>query len=88
VTVLENVLSKVAHLESIELYMTRAIKKEVDCGWIRLVGSLHYQGVEGGIVRCVTRISIPWWCKQKNQSMNRASRQKVIKRKFKILSHQ
>ena len=77
-------MSKVAHLESVELYMTCAIKKEVDFGWIRLAGSLYYQGVEDGIVRRVTRISIPWWCKQKSQSMNRASRQKVIKRKFKI----
>jgi len=36
----------------------------------------------------VTSISNPWWCKQKNQSMNKATRQKVLKIKFQILSHQ
>jgi len=89
VTVLENVMSMVAHLESVELYVTDAIKKGVDFDWIRSAGcSLHYQGIEDGIVKGVTRISIPWWCKQKNRSMNQASRQKVLKRKFQILSHQ
>jgi hypothetical protein len=52
------------------------------------VGATNYQGIEDGIVRGVTRISIPWWCKRKNRSMNRVSRQKVFKRKFQILSHQ
>ena len=89
VTVLENVLSILAHLESVELYVTDDIKKGVDFDWIRSAGcSLHYQGIEDGIVRGVTRISIPWWCKQKNRSMNKANRQKVLKRKFQILSHQ
>jgi len=86
VTVLENVMSMVAHLESVELYVTHAIKKGVDFDWIRSAGcSLHYQGIEDGIVTGVIRISIPWWCKQKNRMMNKASRQKVLKRKFQIL---
>ena len=60
VTVLENVMSMVAHLESVELYVTDAIKKGVDFDWIRSSGcSLHYQEIEDGIVRGVTRISIP-----------------------------
>ena len=87
VTVLENVMSLVAHLESVELYVTDAIEKGVDFDWIRSAGcSLHYQGIEDGIVRGVTKI--PWWYKHKNQSMNKASRQKALKRKFQILSHQ
>jgi len=87
VTVLENVTSMVAHLESVELYVTDAIKKGVNFDWIRSAGwSLHYQGIEDRIVSGVTRISVPWWCKQKNESMNKASRQ-VLKRKFQILSH-
>ena len=89
VTLLEKVMSKVARLESVELYVTNAIKKGVDFDWIRSAGcSLHYQGKEEGIVSGVTRISIPWCCKQKNQLMNEDSRQKVIKMKFQILSHQ
>ena len=35
VTVLENVMSKVAHLESVELYVTDGIKKCIDFDWIR-----------------------------------------------------
>ena len=66
VTVLENVMSVVGHLESVELYVTDAIKKGVDFDWIRSAGcSLHYQGIEDGIVTGVTRISIPWRCKQR-----------------------
>jgi len=61
VTVLENVLSKVAHLESVELFVTNDIKKGVDCDWIRSACcSLHCQGVEDGIVRRVRWILIPW----------------------------
>jgi len=71
--------------ESVELCVIDAIKKGVDFDWIRSAGcSLHRQG----IVRGVTRISVPWWCKQKNQMTIKASRQKVLKRKFRILSHQ
>jgi len=89
VTVLENVMSMVADLESVELHITDAINKGVDFDWIRSAGcSLYYQGIEDGIVRSVTRISIPWWCKQKNQLLNNVSRQKVLKWKFQILSHQ
>jgi len=87
VNVLGNVTSKVVCLESFELYETNAIKKGVDFDWIRSAGcSVHYQGKEEGIVRGVTRISIPWCCKQKNLSMNEASRQKVIKMKFQIFT--
>ena len=83
------ILHLVAHLESVELYVTNAIKKGADFDWIRSVGcSLHYQGKEEGIANGVTWISIPWCCKQKNQLMNEASRQKVIEMKFQILSHQ
>jgi len=89
VTVLENVMSMVAHLESVELYVTDARDKGVDFDRIRSAGcSLHYQEIRDGTVIGVTNVSIPWWCKQKNQSMNKASRQKVLKRKFRILSHQ
>ena len=60
-----------------------------DFDWITSAGcSVHYQGTEDVTVRGVTRISVLLWCKQKNWSMNKANRQKVIKRKFKILSHQ
>ena len=38
VTVLENVMSIVAHLESVKLYVTDGIKKGVDFDWIRSVG--------------------------------------------------
>jgi len=67
VTVLENVMLTVGHVESVELYVTDATKKGVDFDWIRSAGcSLHYQVKEDGIVRGVTRISVPWWCKHKN----------------------
>jgi len=65
------------------------MKKGIYCDWIRSAGCLlHYEGTEDGIVIELPRISIPWLCKQNNQSMNKANRQKVIKREFLILSHQ
>jgi len=58
VTLLENMMPKVAHLESIELYIRDTIMKAVDFDWNRSAGcSLHYQGLEDGIVRGGT---IPW----------------------------
>ena len=70
VTVLESVMSEVGHFKSVELHVANAIRTSVDFDWIRLAGcSLHYQGLEEGIVTGVTRILIPWWCKWKNQSL-------------------
>jgi hypothetical protein len=68
VTVMESVMSEVGHFNSIELHLANSIRTSVDFDWIRLTGcSLHYQGLEEGIVTGVTRILIPWWCKWKNQ---------------------
>jgi hypothetical protein len=88
-TVLENVMSMVSHLDSVESHVTDAIKKGVDFDWIRSAGcSLHYQGIVDGIVRGVSRISIPWWCKKQNQLRKETARQKAFQGKNKILSHQ
>jgi len=88
VTVFENVMPMVALLESVELYVTDAREEGVDFDWIRSAGcSLHYQEIKDGTVIGVIRISIPWWCKQKNRSMNEVSRQKILKRKFLHLLH-
>jgi hypothetical protein len=66
VTLLENMMAEVAHLSSVEQRVTAAIKNCVDFDWIRSTGcSLHYQVLVDGIVSGVTKISIPWWCKQK-----------------------
>jgi hypothetical protein len=71
--------------ESVDLYVTDAVKKGVDFDWIRSAdSSFHCQGRENGIVRVVTRISVPWWCKRKNQSVNEATRLQAIKRKLQI----
>jgi len=57
-------MAKVAHMESFEEKMTVAIKETVDFGWIGSSScSLHSQKIVDGIVRGVTRIAIPWWCK-------------------------
>jgi len=49
---------------------------------------LHHQRNEDEIVRSVKRISGPWWCTWKNELLGKATRQKAIKRKVQILSHQ
>ena len=87
VTVLDGMMAEVAHTYSVEEKITAAIKNTVDFGWIQSGCSLHHQEIVDGIARCVTRISIPWWCKRKNRSLMEASRQRARRRKMKILSH-
>jgi hypothetical protein len=66
-TVLENVMSMVANLDSVELHVTDAIYQGVDLDWIRSAGcSLHHQGIMDGIMKGVTRFSVPWWCKKRS----------------------
>jgi hypothetical protein len=66
--------------------ITSAIKESVSFDWVRLIGCpLHHQRIEDEIVRSVTRISIPWWCKQENGSVGDATGQKAVKRKLPIL---
>jgi len=81
-------MAEVAHTYSVEEKITAAIKNNVDFGWIQSSGcSLHHQEIADGIVRSVTRISIPWWCKRRNRSLMEESRQRARRRKMKILSH-
>jgi hypothetical protein len=88
VTLLDGMMAEVAHTYSVEEEITAAIKNTVDFGWIQTSGcSLHHQEIADGIVRSVTRMSIPWWCKRKNRSLLEASRQRAKMRKMKILSH-
>ncbi|PNF15012.1 hypothetical protein B7P43_G17781 [Cryptotermes secundus] len=85
---MESVMSEVAHFNSVEQHITAAIKSNIDFEWIRCTGcSLHYQRIVDGIVRCLTRIYIPWWCKRTNRLMTEAARQRATERKMKILSH-
>ena len=70
VTMLEGMMAEVAHAYSVEEKITAATKNTVDFGWIRSsASSLHHQEIVDCIARSVTRISIPWWCKQRNRSM-------------------
>ena len=88
ISLLESKMAKVAHMGSVEERMTVAIKEIVDFEWIGSSGfSLHSQKIVDGIVRGITRIAIPWWCKQTNRSMNEADRQRATKRKLAMLSH-
>ena len=88
ISLLESNMAKVAHMGLVEEKITVSIKETVDFGWIGSSGcSLHSQKIVDDIVRGVTRIAIPWWCKRKNTSLNEAKRQRAIKRKLKILSH-
>jgi len=85
VTVLEGVILEAAHLDTVKCCITSAIKDSVSFDWIRLTGCpLHHQRIENEIVRSVTKVSIPWWCKWKNESVGEATRQKAVKRKLKF----
>jgi hypothetical protein len=88
ISLLESKMPEVAHMGSVEEKMTVAITETVDFGWIGSSGcSLHNQKIVNGIVRGVTRIAIPWWCKRTNGAMNEANRWRASKRKLTILSH-
>jgi hypothetical protein len=87
VTVLEGMMAEVAHTYSVEEKITAAIKTTVNFGRIESSGCSLHQEIVDGIARSVTRISIPWWCKQRNRLLMKASRQRAAMRKMKILSH-
>ena len=85
---LESKMAKVAHMGSVEEKMTVASKKTFNVGWIGSSGCLlHSRKIVDVIVRDITRIAIPWWCKQTNRSVSEASMQRATKRKMTILSH-
>jgi hypothetical protein len=64
ISLLESKMAKVPHMGSVEEKMTVATKETVAFGWIGSSGcSLHSQKIVDGIVRGITRIAIPWWCK-------------------------
>jgi hypothetical protein len=89
VTLMESVMAEVAHLNSVQQHITVAIKNSIDFEWIRCIGCLlHHQRIGDGIVRGLTRIYIPWWCKQTNRLMTEAARQRATQGKMKILVHQ
>jgi len=89
VTDLEGMISQVAYFDTVKSCITCAIKENIRFDWIRLIGCpLHHQRNEDEIVRSVKRISGPWWCTWKNESLGKAIRQKAIKRKVQILLHQ
>jgi hypothetical protein len=62
VTLMESMMTDVAHLNSVEQHITAAIKNSIDFEWIRCTGcSLHHQQIIHGIVRGLMRIYISWW---------------------------
>ncbi|PNF42183.1 Mitochondrial uncoupling protein Bmcp [Cryptotermes secundus] len=81
-------MTEAAHLNSVEQHITAAIKSTIDFEWIRCSGCLlHHQRIVDSIVRCLTRIYIPWWCKRRNRLMTEGARQRATERKMKVLSH-
>ena len=90
VTVLDGtrMMAGVPYTNSFEENIIAAFKNTVDFGWIQSSGCLLYHHkIVDGIVRSFTRMSIPWWCKQRNRSLMEASRPRATKRKLKILLH-
>jgi len=56
------------------------VKETASFDRFRLTGiSLHHHRTEDENVRSVTRISIPWWYKWKNESLEEETRQKALK---------
>jgi len=77
-TVLEVMISEVAQSSPVSQVPLRRVSALTGC-------FLHHQRIETEIVRSVT-ISVPWWCKWKNESLGEATRQKAVKRKVQIFS--
>jgi hypothetical protein len=82
-----SMMAEVAHLNSVEQHITASIKNKVYFEWIRSTSCLFYHQPVDGILRGVTIIYIPWWCKQRNRFKTEAPRQRDTKRKMKILAY-
>jgi hypothetical protein len=50
--------------------------------------TLAVEELVDGFASSIARISIPWWCKQRNRLVTEEVRQRVTKRKMTILLHQ
>jgi hypothetical protein len=88
VTIMECTMAEVAHLNSVEQHITAAIKNSVDFEWIRCTGySLHHQQIVNSIVISLTRVYIPWWCKQVNRLKSGTVRHRATRRKMQILAY-
>jgi hypothetical protein len=75
VTLMESMMTEVAHLNSVAQHITAANKNSIDFEWIRCTGcSLHHQQIIDGIMRGLTRIYIPLWCRWRNKLVSEASR--------------
>jgi hypothetical protein len=58
-------MAEMVHLNSVKQHITAAIKNSTDFEWIRYtLCSLHQQRIIAGIVRELTRIYVPWWCRR------------------------
>ena len=68
VTVLETVMSLVAHIESTVLVSYMLYRRELTLTGLRRNRGWNCERFHKDF--------IPWWCKQKNRFMNKASRQK------------
>jgi hypothetical protein len=80
---MEGVMAEVAHLSSVEQHITAAIKNSIDSEWIRCTGrSLHHQQIVNGVVIGLTRIYIPWWCKQAYRLKSETAATAVQKQKL------
>jgi hypothetical protein len=67
VTLMQSIM---ADSNSVEQHIKSAIKNSIDFEWSRcIICSLHHKQIIGGIVRGLTRISIPQQCKQTNRLM-------------------
>jgi hypothetical protein len=86
-SLLEFKMAKVAHISSVE-EITVVMMETFDFGWIGSFGCLlQSPKIVDVIVSGIAGIAIPWWCKQTNRFMGKASRQRAKKRNMKILSH-
>jgi hypothetical protein len=62
VTLMESVMTEMAHLNLVEQHITTAIENSTDFEWIRRTGcSFHHQRILDGIVRGLMRVYFPLW---------------------------
>jgi len=62
----------VAHLGTVESHITDVIQEDVNCDFFH-----HHQRIKDKVWRGVTRISVPWWWKRKNESLGEGHKEKL-----------
>jgi hypothetical protein len=84
-TLLENILPHLGNCEKVHSVVTNPVRGNWSFSWLRC--EEHAPNMKKLIAESVCSISLPWWCRRKNNEVAVESQARAMQRKMKILKH-